>query len=111
MKICLIGSSRFKALYDDWNRRLTLQGHIVYSIATVSTGDTLPADDKMVLDLVHLRKIQESDAVVLITDNSNYFGESTRRELIWAQMNAKTVFHCQDDKVHPAFAEPREILA
>jgi len=97
MKICLIGSSRFKDLYAETNKRLTLDGHIVYTIATVSSaaGGELPEDQKMVLDLVHLRKIEESDACVLITDETGYFGFSTKREIIWAQMIGKPVMDCR----------------
>jgi len=94
MKLCLIGSSRFKDQYDELNRRLTLAGHVVYSIAQVSTsaGTELDPDDKMVLDLVHLRKIQESEGVVLVTDESRYIGFSTRREMIWARMLSKPIY-------------------
>jgi hypothetical protein len=89
MKICLIGSSRFRDKYDEMNKRLSLGGHVVYSIAMVSTGNTLEPDQKETLDLVHLRKIQESEAVVLITDEDGYIGESTRREIKWATMLSK----------------------
>src|SRR5690606_25227163 len=46
---------------------------------------------KEVLDLVHLRKITESDVVVLITDKEGYIGDSTRRELIWACLEKKEI--------------------
>lgn len=92
MKICLVGSSRFKELYDQCNRRLTLAGHVVYSIAMVSTGDRLKPEEKEVLDLVHLMKIQESEAVFLVTDASGYYGDSTRRELTWARILNKHIF-------------------
>lgn len=94
MKICLIGSSRFIDQYREVNRQLTLAGHIVYTIAAISTQlqervkaeEVITPDDKETLDLVHLRKIQESDAVVLVSDNTGYYGESTRREIKWAQI-------------------------
>lgn len=89
MKLCLIGSSRFKEIYDRANRELTLMGHVVYSIATVSTGDQLPEKDKTILDLVHLRKIQESETSVLVTDDTGYYGFSTRREMMWGVMIGK----------------------
>lgn len=101
MKICLIGSTRFMDEYRRLNRELTLSGHVVYSVATISTSaagehvqaeEQITEDQKMVLDLVHLRKIQESDAVVLVTDGSHYYGFSTRREIIWARMLQKTVY-------------------
>lgn len=96
MKLCLIGSSRFKELYAEYNKKLTLDGHVVYSIATVSTSigsEQLIDDDKMLLDLVHFLKIQASDAVVVVTDKTRYVGSSTRRELVWAELNGKSIYH------------------
>ena len=86
MKICLIGSSRFLGKYEEVNRKLSLAGHVVYSIATVTSKVDISANDKETLDLVHLLKIQESDACFLITDEAKYVGESTKREMKWAVM-------------------------
>ena len=84
--------------YHEANKRLTLAGHLVYSVCMVSTGapgarEDITTHDKEWLDLVHLKKIQESDAVVVIGvrkgDPDNYVGESTRREARWAAMLGK----------------------
>lgn len=104
MKICLIGSTRFIDDYHRLNRELTLQGHVVYSVATTSTSgprpngraDRIPQpeisdDEKETLDLVHLLKIQNSDVVVLVTDSFGYVGESTKREVKWALLNGKHI--------------------
>lgn len=107
MKLCLIGSSRFLDRYQAANRRLTLAGHIVYTIATVSTGATLAEEEKTILDLVHLRKIQESDGVVLITDESRYVGFSTKREIQWAQMLSKMIFWNPEDVPGIFYGEPQ----
>lgn len=108
MKLCLIGSTRFMDQYRDMNHKLTLAGHIVYSVAAISTSvgpnSELPEDQKMVLDLVHLRKIQESDAIVLVTDETCYYGFSTKREILWAQMLNKGLYgpeKLSDDFVSP----------
>lgn len=90
MKLCLIGSTRFKTEYEDLNRRLSLAGHLVYSVACFgNSGDKLTDAEKRLLDLVHLQKIVESDAVLLVTDSSGYFGDSTKREIMWAKMLGK----------------------
>lgn len=99
-KLCLIGSTRFIERFHELNRLLTLEGHLVYSVATVTTAhngseNEPPEDVKETLDLVHLLKIQESDGVVLIgaqDDGSYYLGKSTRREIRWAMMNHKDIF-------------------
>lgn len=88
MKICLCGSTRFMAEFNRANVELSLAGHIVYSVATSTKGDFIPTEQqKTMLDLVHLRKIKESDQVIVVgrnPDGSAYIGESTRRELMWA---------------------------
>lgn len=99
MKFCLIGSTRFMGNYVEANRELTLMGHIVYTVATISTASAMKSTDespiteeqKEVLDLVHLKKILESEAVCLITDETGYYGPSTRREMMWATMNNKPI--------------------
>ena len=94
MKICLIGSTKFKDQFVDANRRLTAAGHVVYTVAFHShaEGEEPSADLKETLDLVHLCKISNSQVVFVITDATGYFGESTRRELKWARMNGQSIF-------------------
>lgn len=103
MKICLIGSTRFMGLYREFNIKLTLAGHIVYSVCTASTGlpterEEISEAQKQTLDLVHLRKIMESDCCVLVTDDSLYAGFSTRREMEWATMLDKPLYGPKDLK-------------
>lgn len=93
MKITLCGSTRFADLFREANEKLSLAGHIVYSLGVFPPKEDVTAEQKEVLDLVHLRKIAESDAVVWVTDESNYIGDSTRRELIWAHMLGKDIAH------------------
>lgn len=99
MKICLIGSTRFIEKYQEINAKLTLAGHIVYTVALLTSevrSAEITPEQKETLDLVHLRKILESDMVFLITDESRYVGESTRRELKWAQIFQKSILTDMD---------------
>ena len=97
MKICLIGSTRFMDQFLEANRRLSAAGHVVYSVAFATTSenqDQVTSDQKSVLDAVHLRKIIESDLVMLVgrmTDGAHYIGESTRREIIFAHVMEKRI--------------------
>ncbi len=98
MKICLCGSTRFMDQYQIANRLLTLAGHVVYTVAAVSTGDhpDLTPDEKVVLDAVHLSKIEESDAIMVVgfqEDGSMYIGESTKREIAFARIRDKQVYY------------------
>ncbi len=97
MNICLVGSTRFKELYNKTNFELTKLGHCVYTVSTMMHADSVPLthDEKETLDLVHLAKIMNSDQVVWVTDDTDYIGDSTRRELKWAHMLSKQVVHCK----------------
>lgn len=47
------------------------------------------------LDLVHLKKIMESDCILVVGKNDDgrpYVGDSTRREIRWAKMLGKGVW-------------------
>ncbi len=116
MKICLCGSTRFRKQWMDANARLTLAGHVVYSVAmmTHALGEdqAVTVADKAVLDAVHMQKILESDVVVLVSDETGYFGESTQRELAFAQISDKTVYESAESflEMHPRilWLEPLE---
>ena len=46
MKITLCGSTKFRDQFEDWNRRLSKMGHIVYSVSSYGhSGDTLSPDE------------------------------------------------------------------
>lgn len=121
MKICLCGSTRFMPEYHEWNRRLSKAGHVVYSVAAFEKGgDPLTEDEKETLDLVHLRKIQESELIFIITvivsaegDVSKpYIGDSTRREIKWAKLLGKPVYtDCDLDMTDALITIPSKILA
>jgi hypothetical protein len=105
MKITLCGSTRFMEQYHAWNRWLTLQGHAVYSVAgSAKDGWNITDDEKETLDLVHLVKILNSDAILVINcllspedpfgefdAGPLYTGESTKREIKWAEMLGRMV--------------------
>lgn len=93
MRITLCGSTRFKDLFLEANKRLTAGGHVVYSVAFHSHAENIePSPDlKETLDLVHLCKISNSQMVVVVTDDTGYYGDSTRRELKWARMNGQSI--------------------
>jgi hypothetical protein len=92
MKITLCGSTKFMYEFHRWNQMLTLKGHVVYSVATNVHGDWTPTDEeKTILDLVHLKKIAESDAI-LVVSKDGYIGESTTREIMWAGIVGKEIY-------------------
>lgn len=91
--VCLCGSTRFWREFQAANLRETLAGKIVLSIGAASgTEDehfgNLPRDEydrvKAMLDELHLRKIDLADEV-LVLNKGGYIGESTSREIAYAQ--------------------------
>lgn len=106
MKITLCGSTRFRDLFASVNEELTLNGHTVYSLGLYGREASdkgkegcvdVTENEKILLDLVHLSKIEESDAIVVL-DKDSYIGFSTKREIIWARMRGKKVFWFEPGK-------------
>jgi len=88
--ITLCGSTRFKAEYEYINKELTLAGWIVLSCGVFKDKDIID-EEKKELDRLHLKKIDMSDAIFVI-DQNEYIGESTKKEIYYAQQKNKEVF-------------------
>jgi hypothetical protein len=101
--VCLCGSTRFGNFFRAANLRLTLAGQIVLSIGcdTKSDDDLAAASGlgidvdqaKTGLDELHKRKIDLADYVLVVSDASGYFGESTRGEIQYAWSLGKLVLY------------------
>jgi hypothetical protein len=70
------------------NRDLTFAGVIV--LAPSDADETPTAEQKAVLDALHLRKIDLADRI-LVVNPGGYMGESTRREIAYAQAAGKAI--------------------
>lgn len=94
LTITLCGSARFETWFHVWNRVLTCAGHTVFSLAcfpSIMGSRTWYTDfEKQELDRAHLRKIDASDAI-LVLNVAAYIGESTMREIQHANNQAKRV--------------------
>jgi len=90
-RLTLCGSTKFKAEYELWNKRLTLAGFLVYSVSGFGhSGDTFTDEEKAQLDKVHLAKIDASHGIVVVGDG--YVGASTGGEIAHALMSGKPVY-------------------
>lgn len=99
--VCLCGSTRFEIAYYAANVRETLAGKIVLTIGvdlrsgTIvkllkdRTGDEV-ATIKEALDVLHLAKIALADEV-LVLNVDGYIGDSTRREIAYAESLGKPI--------------------
>jgi hypothetical protein len=95
--ITLCGSTKFEAEFAEVNQRLTMEGCVVISLGMFSLPD-LPdydwtadsSDLKGRLGGLHLQKIRMADEVYIV-DPGGYAGESTRREIAYAEWLGKPV--------------------
>jgi hypothetical protein len=91
--VTLCGSTRFKEQFMEVQKRLTLEGYIVISVGLFGhSGDNevWQPGTKEMLDDMHLRKIDLADEIFVI-NVGGYIGESTRREITYAEKTGKKV--------------------
>jgi len=93
--VCICGSTRFADEMNRANRDLTFAGAIVLAPGVFQrvdgpTGESITAEQKSALDVLHLRKIDLADRV-LVVNPGGYVGESTSREIAYARATGKPV--------------------
>ncbi|WP_210504046.1 hypothetical protein [Nocardioides xinjiangensis] len=86
--VCICGSAKFSTEMRAVNREPTLAGVIV--VAPSEADEPPTPEQKLVLDDLHLRKIDLADRV-LVVNPGGYVGESTRREIAYARAAGKPV--------------------
>lgn len=103
--VCLCGSTRFYEQFVEANFRETMAGKIVLSVGfflhrpemVQIHGETvgITPEEKVMLDNLHLRKIDLADEVLILNVNG-YIGESTWKELNYANAQNKKVRFLED---------------
>ena len=91
--ITLCGSTRFKEQFLEQQKRLTLEGNVVISVGLFGhSGDNevWKSGTKEMLDKMHLQKIDMADEIFVI-NVGGYIGESTIREISYAESKGKIV--------------------
>ena len=95
--VTLCGSTRFKEQFIETQKKLTLDGCIVISVGLFGhSGDeeVWKPGTKEMLDDMHLRKIDLADEIFVI-NVGGYIGESTRREIAYAEKTGKKVYYLE----------------
>lgn len=112
--VCLCGSTRFYDVFSKLNLEETLAGKIVLSIASdrkteQNIFDALNEIEleqiKQKLDVLHLRKIDLADEI-LIVNVDGYVGESTTREILYAREKQKCVRWLEPENIPELLKEP-----
>ncbi len=96
--ITLCGSTRFKDAFNEAQKRLTLEGHIVISVGLFGhSGDeeVWKPGIKDMLDRMHMSKIDMADEIFVINVNG-YIGESTKEEIVYALSRGKVVKYLEE---------------
>ena len=112
--ITLCGSTRFKEEFLEAQKRLTLQGNIVISVGLFGhSGDDVVWTEgvKDMLDRQHLAKIDLADEIFVI-NVGGYIGDSTRREIAYAEFKGKTIKYMENSKkasLYENYAALREL--
>lgn len=87
--VTLRGSTRFKEEFFRVMGELTLEGKIVILPGVfIHCGEKVTEEQKKRLDELHLRKIDLANSVFIINPGG-YMGESTKREIVYAQSKGK----------------------
>ncbi len=98
--ITLCGSTKFKKEFREVEAVLALEGNIVLSVNFFEQSDDilLTAEQFSVLEKVHQRKIEMCDEIFVI-DVNNYIGESTKKEIRFAEEYKKPVRYYTKEKI------------
>ncbi|WP_245554301.1 hypothetical protein [Nocardia takedensis] len=89
--VTLCGSMRFRQQMLDIAAELTAADVIVLAPFVVIGPDSQAGAVKQRLDVLHRRKIDLAEEIVVVSDETGYFGESTRAEIAYATATGKTV--------------------
>ena len=98
--ITLCGSTRFKDEFLEAQKRLTLEGNIIITVGLFGhSGDDVVWTEgvKDMLDRQHLAKIDLADEIFVI-NVGGYIGDSTRREIAYAEFKGKTIKYMENSK-------------
>ena len=112
--ITLCGSTRFKDEFMEANQRLTMAGSVVISVGFFGHTDfpeydwaTDASDLKRTLDALHFQKIRMADEIYVI-DPGGYVGESTQREIAYAESLGKPVRYLSRERLDRTGDGPRQ---
>ncbi len=96
--ITLCGSTRFKNVFLEAQKRLTLEGNVVITVGLFGhSGDDVVWTEgvKDMLDRQHIAKIDLADEIFVI-NVGGYIGDSTRREIAYAEYKGKTISYLEE---------------
>jgi hypothetical protein len=98
--VTLCGSTRYRKEFQDAFYRLEHEGKVVLTVACYKDDPCCKSpEDHSWLDQRHLQKIDLSDEIYVLNRNG-YIGESTRREILYAESQGKPVRYLESPDGH-----------
>jgi len=99
LTVCICGSTKFKHEFEQANKDFTLKGYIVLTVGFFGhcDEDVMTDETKSALDKLHLKKIGQSD-LIYIVNKDGYVGESTRKEIEYAQRLGRNIGYMEEVK-------------
>jgi len=88
--ITLCGSTKFEDKYREINKKLTLEGNVVFSCGVFEHKDSEKEKNRELLEAVHKKKIDLSDEIFVINVGM-YIGKNTTDEIEYAKSKKKII--------------------
>lgn len=93
----ICGSTRYFDQVMEANKELTLSGWLVFMCGFwgngIHKGLSFTEEEMTFVKLLHFHKILMSNAIVVVSDKSGYYGDSTREEIAFAHSRNIPVFY------------------
>lgn len=93
MIITICGSARFRDEIDNAQKKLTLEGHLIFTVEDLRDV-RITKEIEAMLDESHRKKIDLSDAIYVVNVDG-YVGPSTSNEIAYAKSKGKQVFYLE----------------
>lgn len=109
--VVICGSMRFYDQMIDAAQELSLMGYVVLMPFVRFSGEEQQLSEaKKMLDDMHYQKIDMAHHVVVVTDKSQYIGESTGNEIQYAQSKGKEAYIWQSNHdIRPMFPQSAKV--
>lgn len=107
--VTICGSMRFFEHMLTVAAEETLAGNIVLAPFSCVAPDDQAGEAKRRLDELHLRKIDLSERIVVVTNQDGYIGDSTRREMAYA-LSAGKPMDVREFTTDPVTVDGRTVI-
>lgn len=119
--ITICGSARYRELKEKYQAYYTIKNNVVFAPIKYSTiQDEVETDDNFLniartMASIHDKKIDLSQAIIVVVGDDCYFGNDTQREIAYAFEKKKFLlfsnvpeeekekYYCNDDKNYPLY--------